>query len=55
MMLYQFLQKRPNRKVISGFFLMKNLKLDLAKFTLVGSANDGAYALSENVDNFFKK
>ncbi len=28
---------------------------DLAKFTLVGSANDGAYALAEDVRNFLEK
>lgn len=39
-----------------GFFVNEKFKIeDLAKFTLVGSANDGAYALSENVDNFLQK
>ncbi len=40
----------------SGFFINEKFKIeDLAKFTLVGSANDGAYALTENVDNFLQK
>ena len=39
-----------------GFFVNEKFKIeDLAKFTLVGSANDGAYALTENVDNFLQK
>ncbi|MCX6751739.1 MAG: hypothetical protein NT161_03195 [Candidatus Nomurabacteria bacterium] len=39
-----------------GFFVNEKFKIeDLAKFTLVGSANDGAYALTENIDNFLQK
>jgi len=39
-----------------GFFVDEKFKIkDLAKFTLIGSANDGAYALAENTDNFLEK
>ncbi|MEK7088815.1 MAG: hypothetical protein AAB913_01660 [Patescibacteria group bacterium] len=39
-----------------GFFVDEKFKIkDLAKFTLIGSANDGAYALAENADNFLEK
>ena len=38
------------------FFVDEKFKIkDLAEFTLVGSANDGAYALAENTDNFLEK
>ncbi|MFA4975184.1 MAG: hypothetical protein WC839_01295 [Candidatus Paceibacterota bacterium] len=39
-----------------GFFVNEKFKIrDLAKFTLVGSANDGAYAFSENNNSFLEK
>ncbi len=39
-----------------GFFVDEKFKIgDLAKFTLIGSANDGAYALAESTDNFLEK
>ncbi len=39
-----------------GFFVNEKFKIeDLAKLTLIGSANDGAYALAENADNFLEK
>jgi D-alanyl-D-alanine carboxypeptidase len=39
-----------------GFFVNEKFNIkDLAEFTLIGSANDGAYALTENIDNFLEK
>lgn len=39
-----------------GFFVNEKFNIeDLAKFTLVGSTNDGAYTLAENTDNFLQK
>lgn len=39
-----------------GFFVNEKFDIeDLAKFTLVGSANDGAFALVENEDDFLNK
>ena len=39
-----------------GFFVNEKFKIkDLAEFTLIGSANDGAYALAENADNSLGK
>ncbi len=39
-----------------GFYSGEKFKLeDLARFTLVVSANDGAYALTENIPNVLKK
>lgn len=39
-----------------GFYVNEKFKIgDLAKFTLIGSANDGAYALAENVEDFLGK
>ena len=39
-----------------GLFVNEKFKIgDLAKFTLIGSANDGAYALSENRNNLLEK
>jgi D-alanyl-D-alanine carboxypeptidase len=39
-----------------GFLVNEKFKIkDLTEFTLVGSANDGAYALAENIDNFLEK
>ncbi len=39
-----------------GFFINEKWKIeDLAKFTLVGSVNDGAYALSENKSDFIER
>lgn len=39
-----------------GFFTDEKWKIEnLAKFTLIGSANDGAYALSDNDPNFIEK
>ena len=39
-----------------GFFVHEKFKIkDLAKFTLIGSANDGAYALAEKDDAFLEK
>ena len=39
-----------------GLFVNEKFKIrDLAKFTLIGSANDGAYALSESKNNLLEK
>ncbi|PIP69232.1 hypothetical protein CO033_03325 [Candidatus Nomurabacteria bacterium CG_4_9_14_0_2_um_filter_32_10] len=39
-----------------GFFVNEKFNIkDLAKFTLVGSANDGAFALVKNEDDFLNK
>ena len=39
-----------------GFFVNEKFRVkDLAEFTLVGSSNDGAYALAENTENFLQK
>ena len=39
-----------------GFYVNEKFKIgDLAKFTLIGSANDGAYALAESENNFLEK
>jgi D-alanyl-D-alanine carboxypeptidase len=39
-----------------GFFINEKFNIkDLAQFTLIGSANDGAFALTENIDNFLGK
>jgi len=39
-----------------GFFVNEKFKIgDLAKWTLIGSANDGAYALAENTPFFLQK
>ena len=39
-----------------GFFVSEKFKVkDLAKLTLIGSANDGAYALAENKNNLLEK
>jgi len=39
-----------------GLFVNEKFNIkDLAEFTLIGSANDGAYALSESADNFLQK
>lgn len=39
-----------------GFFVGEKFNIeDLSRFTLIGSANDGAYALSESADNFLEK
>ncbi len=39
-----------------GFFVNEKFKIeDLAKFTLIGSVNDGAYALAESVNNFLEQ
>ncbi len=39
-----------------GFFVHEKFKIkDLAKITLIGSSNDGAYALAENKEGFLQK
>ena len=39
-----------------GFFVGEKFNIeDLARFTLIGSANDGAYALAENTDGLLQK
>lgn len=39
-----------------GFFVNEKFKIkDLAKFTLIGSANDGVYALAESGNNLLEK
>ncbi|MFA5937020.1 MAG: serine hydrolase [Candidatus Paceibacterota bacterium] len=39
-----------------GFLVNEKFKIsDLAKFTLIGSANDGAYTLAESQNNFLEK
>lgn len=39
-----------------GLFVNEKFKIeDLAKFSLIGSANDGAYAIAESTDNFIEK
>jgi len=39
-----------------GFFVNEKFKIeDLAEFTLIGSANDGAYALAESTENILEE